>query len=197
MDLASAWELAVLLNRDDGSFENPRYEVGRQPRSIAAADLDGDGGADLAIANEESDSVSLLFNEGDASFGEHVELAAGSEPVSIAAADLDGDDSPDLAVAYADNWPRGALGPVGGLLLFFNEGPGSFSEPVDVTVPGAPVVVKAADLDGDGEMDLAVGCEVEVAVLLNQSEGAFAESEPPRRDGRQQDPGPCSGGSER
>jgi Abnormal spindle-like microcephaly-assoc'd, ASPM-SPD-2-Hydin/FG-GAP repeat len=38
------------------------YPVGLSPNGLAAADLNGDGGPDLAVANSESGTVSLLLN---------------------------------------------------------------------------------------------------------------------------------------
>ena len=38
------------------------YAVGHFPYSVYAADLDGDGDDDLAVANYESDNVSILLN---------------------------------------------------------------------------------------------------------------------------------------
>ncbi|MBU0531704.1 FG-GAP repeat protein, partial [Patescibacteria group bacterium] len=44
------------------------YGVGSHPRSVITADLDGDGDGDLAVANYSSNSVSVLFNNGDGIF---------------------------------------------------------------------------------------------------------------------------------
>jgi hypothetical protein len=55
----------VLLNLGDGTFaEDALYGTGNGPRSVAIGDLDGDGDADLAVANEFSDNVSVLLNLG-------------------------------------------------------------------------------------------------------------------------------------
>jgi photosystem II stability/assembly factor-like uncharacterized protein len=70
-------------------------------RSVAIADLDGDGKPDLASANVSESSVSILRNmstSGTISFATKVDFAGGFSPHSIAIADLDGDGKPDLAV---------------------------------------------------------------------------------------------------
>ncbi|WP_437837035.1 FG-GAP repeat domain-containing protein [Sorangium sp. So ce1153] len=55
--------VGVLLGNGDGGFA-PKvdYPVGTQPGAVAAADLNGDGRSDLAIANAEVETVSVLLN---------------------------------------------------------------------------------------------------------------------------------------
>ena len=45
------------------------YAAGNRPGSVFGADVDGDGDYDLAVANYESDNVSVLLNKGDGTFG--------------------------------------------------------------------------------------------------------------------------------
>lgn len=55
--------VTILLGRGDGAFgEAADYGVGVRPVAVAATDLDGDGAPDLAVANRESDSVSVLLH---------------------------------------------------------------------------------------------------------------------------------------
>ena len=71
------------------------------PRSIIAVDLDGDGDMDLVVANELSDNISILINDGTGSFPSitHVDLPPGSRPADVTAGDFNGDGQIDLAVA--------------------------------------------------------------------------------------------------
>ena len=71
------------------------FMVGRQPSSVCAADLDGDGDQDLAVANKDDDNVSVLRSHGDGTYAAAVEYPAGNNPCSIYAADLDGDGDQD------------------------------------------------------------------------------------------------------
>ena len=48
----------------DTFFGQPTAQVGLNPASMAAADIDGDGILDLAIANQSDNSVSVLFGDG-------------------------------------------------------------------------------------------------------------------------------------
>jgi len=71
-------DVSVLLNRGDGTFDpQQRFAAGDGPQSVALGDLDGDGDADMAVANLRSDDASVLLNQ-----------CAPSDPCP---ADLDGD----------------------------------------------------------------------------------------------------------
>ena len=54
---------------------------------------------DLATANEESHSLSIVTNDGRGQFAETSVVAVGEEPWSLVADDLDNDGDVDLAVA--------------------------------------------------------------------------------------------------
>jgi hypothetical protein len=73
-------------------------KVDGEPPSIIAADLNGDGKRDLAVANEER-PVSVLLNRGDGRFQAKLDYRSGGMPESLVIGDLNGDQRPDLAVA--------------------------------------------------------------------------------------------------
>ena len=79
------------------------FAAGDAPRSVALADLDGDGDADMAVANYISDDVSVLLNRGDGTFDAQQRFPAGDGPRSVALGDLDGDGDTDMAVANFDS----------------------------------------------------------------------------------------------
>ncbi len=79
------------------------YDTGDRPYSVAIGDLNGDGDPDLAVANRESDNVSVLLGNGDGSFQSAVNYGAGDEPFSVAIGDLNGDGDPDLAVVNRES----------------------------------------------------------------------------------------------
>ena len=64
-----------------------------------AGDFTGDGRTDLAVANGNADTVSVLLGNGDGTFQPQVTYAVGIEPDAIVAGDFTGDGRTDLAVA--------------------------------------------------------------------------------------------------
>jgi hypothetical protein len=142
---------------------------------VAIGDLNGDGDPDLASANFGSDSVSVLLNEGDGTFGGNVEYGVGRGVVSVAIGDLDlrrWDGGPDLAAAnFFDN----------NVSVLLNAGGGTFAAAVTYDVDLGPWSVTIADLNNDGHSDLAVANSGDlffpvetVSVLLGRGDGTFA-----------------------
>jgi hypothetical protein len=75
------------------------FPAGNGPTSIAVADVNVDGRADLVVADQTDNAVSVLLGIGDGTFGQNFELPVGTDPVSIATADFNGDGVPDAAIA--------------------------------------------------------------------------------------------------
>jgi hypothetical protein len=89
----------------DGTFAAAvHYAVGDHPISVAAADVTGDGKADIIVGNRDSNTVSLLVNLGNGAFAAQVSYPVGQDPQSPAAADVTGDGHPDIIVPnYGSN----------------------------------------------------------------------------------------------
>src|SRR5436853_314268 len=75
------------------------FTTGSKPLAVALADINGDGTLDLAVANQASNSVSVLLGNGNGTFKARQDFATGSAPDSLALADVNGDGKLDLAVA--------------------------------------------------------------------------------------------------
>ena len=94
--------VSILLNNGDGTFANKiDYETGPYPVSVVAADFNGDGKLDLALATnlDVYGRVSVLNGNGDGTFQPNVDYEGGFGLYSLVAADFNGDGKPDLAVA--------------------------------------------------------------------------------------------------
>lgn len=111
LDLATANSLAnsentlsVLTNNGSGGFgSDATLAVGIEPRSVVAADLNGDGKPDLISANQLDGTLTVLTNDGSGNFGSNVAIAVGSGPQCVTAADVNGDGKPDLISGNAGN----------------------------------------------------------------------------------------------
>jgi hypothetical protein len=96
--------VSILRGNSDGSFQAPvSYPTGNQnPVSVAVADFNGDGIADLAVVNsngEFNSNVGVLLGNGDGSFQAATTYSVGDAPSGVAVGDFNGDGFPDLAVA--------------------------------------------------------------------------------------------------
>src|SRR5207253_2189207 len=82
------------------SFGAPtNFGAGINPYSVAVGDFNGDGKKDLAIANNNSNNVSVLLGTGSGSFGAPTNYPAGTNSRSVAVGDFDRNGTQDLAVA--------------------------------------------------------------------------------------------------
>ena len=165
----------ILLNDGSGALM-PQQTVGVEvaPRGLIAADLDGDGDTDIAVANwsTESSSVSILLNDGAATFTNvaNVELSEAARPRTMAALDVDLDG--DLDLATANNFGNSV-----GMLL--NDGAANFTHITDIPSGNQPGSVHAGDLNGDGWPDLVATSRADdtVTVYLNNGAGTLVFSE--------------------
>ena len=128
---------------------------------------------DLAVANDDSDTVSILLNNGAGAFAIVASLPTGSfVPEGVVAVDLDGDHDVDLAVWAADD----AVVAQNAVLVFKNLGGAVFSGFSSFSLNAlSAAFIAAADLDLDGDLDVATSNEDSnnVSVLANDGLGGF------------------------
>src|SRR5262249_9499086 len=129
------------------------------PVSVAVGDFRGDGHLDLAVANRNSNDVSVLLGNGDGSFQAARNFSVGLSPQSLAVGDFNGGGLPDPAVGSA-----------GRVRVLLGNGDGSLRTTNVSYVPGfVPVAAAVGDVNGDGLPDLAVvnRSSGTVSILLN------------------------------
>ena len=153
------------------TFAAPQpFATGNFPGVSAVGDFSGDGKLDLAVANTDSNSISVLLNTTSPgatvpSFSAPQVFAAGDRPVAVAVGDFNGDGKLDLAVVNT-------FGDTVSVLLN-TTAPGSstlsFAAQQTFATGAGPVFVAIADFNGDGRPDLAIANERDhtVSVLAN------------------------------
>ena len=146
------------------------YATPTRPAGVAAGDFNGDGFADLAVATDALDKVSVMFNNGDGTFGAPVNFltGAGTGAGHVVAADLVGGPELDLAVTLQN---------VGTVLVFQGDGAGGFVNAGTFAAGADPRFIDTGDFNGDGLIDMAVANRDsnDVSVLVNMG-GGFTSS---------------------
>jgi len=159
--------VSVLLGNGNGTFQPQHtFATGRQPFSVAVADLTGDGIPDIVTANAFDNTVSVLMGNGDGSFQPARAFPVGSRPYSVAVADVTGDGRPDIVTTnYGSN----------DVSVLLNGGAGSFQTQQTFATDTAPVQTVVADVNGDGRPDLVTVSNHDSAagVLLGSGNGTF------------------------
>ena len=132
--MAATDDITVLINLGNGQGvggfgAQTTFAVGSGPFAMTSGDFAGNGNRDLAIANQNDGTVSVLLGNGLGSFGPQTTFAAGSVPSGITAGDFNGDGHLDLVVA---------LFSANAVAVLPGTGTGSFSAPTTFAVGHGP-----------------------------------------------------------
>jgi RHS repeat-associated protein len=143
--------------------------------SVASADLNGDGKADLVIAGTQSASVTpvdVWFGNGDGTFGSESVYYAGGGPASISIADLNADGKPDIAVTnFGSTAESSGAGRSGGVSILLNDGTGHFAGSITYASGAGATSVALADFNQDGTPDLLVADQADNSLTLDAAVG--------------------------
>ncbi|MGV2497234.1 FG-GAP repeat domain-containing protein [Pelagerythrobacter aerophilus] len=170
----------LYLNDGHGRFAWRKGAFGQRPHDtehVRAADFDRDGHVDVVFVAEDDRTHQLFLGRGDGRFVDASDrLPATSEGNALAVGDVNGDGLSDIVIGNSG----GKEGGRNFLWLNDPDRPGWFE---DRTATHFPAVgnraqgVALVDLDGDGDLDMAVATETPpTRLLVNDGTGRFAEA---------------------
>jgi hypothetical protein len=169
--------VSILLNTTAPRASAPTFAtkvdipLDQGPTSIASADFNHDGIADLVIGNPQQSTISVLVGTTPAgaatpTFATKVDVTTDAGPAAIAIGDFNRDGRPDVATVNTS-------GSVAVLLDTMTPGAttAAFASRVSLPTGTNPTAIAAADVDGNGAVDLVVADQggSTVSVLLNQT----------------------------
>ncbi len=135
----------------------------QRPSGVAAADFNGDGLADLAVAVDTIDRIDVFFGTGGGAFGPAMPIftGGGTGPDALVAADANGDGQPDLVVVLKN---------INAVRVYTNNA-GAFAAGSQASTGDRPVSLAAADIDNDGDTDFVTANRDgnSITVLTNTS----------------------------
>jgi hypothetical protein len=159
-------------------FPRTDFNVGQLPVALTSKDFNGDGKADIAVANQTDSSISILLGQGDGNFTQPsnpIVLGTSEQsPSAIASAVFRLTDAThltqpaDLVIANQSS---------NTVAVLLGNGDGTFAE-----APGSPFSVGAqprsvviADFNGDGKLDFAVANSGDntIATFQGNGDGTF------------------------
>jgi hypothetical protein len=150
-------------------FNETALRTGQTPTGICTVDLNSDGRPDVAVANKDDGTISVLVSLADGSFAPPKIYSVGQGPMAITAADFNGDGILDLAVVNSgDNTVSVLLG----------IGDGTFQSPQSYGAGAQPTGIVTADFDGDKRLDLAIIDQNDqtVSILFGKGDGTFGSA---------------------
>jgi hypothetical protein len=153
------------------SFFRGDFPVGTHPTSVAVGNFNG-GARDLAVANEGSNSVSILLGKGFGQFTAGTPITGISTPSSVVTGRFNNDAFTDLAIASvgSDN-----------IAIRLGDGSGGFSGTGTVATGMDPRAIATGDFNNDNKTDLisANTGSSTVSILLGDGMGGFAADTTP------------------
>lgn len=165
----------VLLGNGRGGFSRVApAPAGRHPYDeIVPADMNRDGKLDLVVPDLAGHAIIVNLGDGKGGFAPRTSLRVGERPGYVAVGDVNRDGAMDVLATHDD---------VGMVDVLLGDGTGGLR-----AAPGSPVTlgpavwgVAVAELNGDGNPDLALGSfgrgNREVVVLLGDGRGGFEEA---------------------
>ena len=142
----------------------PSAPAGVLPVQSAIADFNGDGILDMAVANNDGDSVTILLGKGDGSFTVKKTIPLQGNVDAIATADFNSDGNADLIVSTSYETDQ---------VILLGKGDGTFVEITTAQPAGTANRYVIGDFNGDGITDFASNDYDSVSIWLGKGDGTF------------------------
>lgn len=155
-----AQDISILLGDGTGNFGAPATlpSVGTVT-GIAIGDMNRDGLPDIVATGGGTGVIRLHLQQSGGVFSMDGQVTIGANPISPLFGDFNRDGWLDAAV--------GSSGGGGRVSIVFGDGTGRFTgSKVDYPLPSPPTQLRAADMNGDGALDLIASLPGAVSVLM-------------------------------
>jgi hypothetical protein len=155
--------LLLTGNGESYAVSEPITGLSGLASGMAAADFNGDGLMDLAVADTGNMQIVVFIGNGDGTFQPGVSYGTFNPCSGMVAADFTGDGSVDLVTSSGSY-----------ILLFSNLGNGTFEPAFSGGLPDVIAGFAAGDFNGDGIADLAVAVpDASTVFILPAQNGVF------------------------
>jgi hypothetical protein len=164
----------IFIQQADGTLASGNWLPSTESNRIRAADVDGDGLADLVGTGTDTGQVSVWYQVGGRISLPSVYAVDNIGGGDLEVGDLNGDGRPDLVVTSLAGSPARSIG------VLYQQADGRYAAPVYVGVDTAWAArgVAIGDLNGDGRKDLAVswggGAPAALSVFHQRADGSLA-----------------------
>jgi hypothetical protein len=153
--------------------------AGDGPTATAVGNFNGniDSFTDIAVTNENSNTITILFGGSGGGFTAMSTIPAGISPQSVIPTDFNGDSKTDLVLANED--PGGSNASV---MVLMGVGDGTFTTSMNTPYGSRrPTAVDVADFNGDSKQDFAVAnyASGDFSVWLGNGNGTFSTTTNP------------------
>jgi hypothetical protein len=144
------------------------YSTGRNSQSVAVGDFNNDTVLDIVVAHSGNNSIGILFEYGNGTFGNQTIYSINSSPSSVAAGDFNNDTLLDIVVAsFGDEKNI--------VYVLLNYGNGSFKNSWIYRTDALPFTMIVTDFNTDNRLDILVTNSYKrtLEILLGYGNGSF------------------------
>lgn len=139
-------------------------DAGMTANAVAIGDFNSDGKADMAVTNEQTHKVALLFGNGAGLFSAPTFKSVGTLPAAIAAGFLDAGTNLDIVTVNTTS---------ANVSVLINAGSGAFQNVVNYAAGGVPFSLVLADVNASGTLDALLTEGSNVRVMLGVGDGTL------------------------